>query len=197
MFILVIGTVVLMMGDSMGFGDYLMSRLRFQGYDNERFRHYGMALDVCMERPFGIGPMQTPYLLGKQVHSLYLGVATESGILAAGGLILVLFATLHRSFMLSVIPGPFQSMYIVIFASLAGNLANSLFVNSMHWRHLFLLLALPWSTTLLAAAYHPPQDNSTARDDESDAADDSVVGETPRPVEDAHLVSSASSFSSH
>ena len=150
-FIVLVTISVLIMGDSMGFGDYLMSRLRFQGYDTERFRHYGLAVEMCVEKPFGLGPLQTQYVLGKQVHSLYLGVATESGILAALGLLSVVLISLHRSLMLALISGPYRGMFIVIFACLTGQLINSLFVNSMHWRHLFFLLALPWSMSFARA----------------------------------------------
>jgi hypothetical protein len=42
-------------------------------------------------------------------------------------------------------PGQIRHEFFVVFSSLAGVLTQSLFIDSTHWRHLWLLLALVWA----------------------------------------------------
>jgi hypothetical protein len=39
--------------------------------------------------------------------------------------------------------GPYQDVYVCCIAILAGILVNSLVIDSLHWRHFFLFLAIP------------------------------------------------------
>ena len=70
-------------------------------------------------------------------------VATEYGILGIVGWLLFLLTTLWICLEGAARRGPFRDMYVVCLAIVAGILVNSLVIDSLHWRHFFLFLALP------------------------------------------------------
>jgi O-antigen ligase len=80
-------------------------------------------------------------------HSLYLRVLAEQGWLGITAL-LMLIATIIV-FLLRVIrfpSSPFQrSLATIVLASLIAILANSFFIDTLHWRHFWLLLGLAWA----------------------------------------------------
>ena len=45
---------------------------------------------------------------------------------------------------------PLRDEFIVAFSAMLGILAQSLFIDSTHWRHLWLMLALCWALITVA-----------------------------------------------
>jgi O-antigen ligase len=82
-------------------------------------------------------------VLPKPTHHLYLRVAAENGILGVLGWLLFLFTTLWTCLGGVARRGPFRDLYVVCLAILAGIMVNSLVIDSLHWRHFFLFLAIP------------------------------------------------------
>jgi O-antigen ligase len=100
--------------------------------------------------PLGIGPGQSEqdYFFDMAPHNLYLHVLIESGWI--GGLAFIFFAALtlwrgrrflHRS-------ANVDAIHIASYACVIGVLAQSFFVDSTHWRHFFLLIAMVWGPLL-------------------------------------------------
>lgn len=147
------GVVVLGAGpfllDELGLTDFLADRARLQGYDSHRFENWSNAYQVIKIDPLGIGPghyvgrndfAQSAFDLA--THNLYLKVAVENGWLgffsffgAIGSLLVILFVSLFR-------PDARLPIRMMLFAIILGQLANSLVVDSLHWRHLFVVLGL-------------------------------------------------------
>ncbi|MEV2909678.1 O-antigen ligase family protein [Paenibacillus larvae] len=122
-----------------------VDRLGLKQYDNNRFGTQKEALEETMDHPFGIGPGQSEKVFDYATHSLYVRVLTEYGI--AGSLCFFLFIALSlgRAYVLAMDRnGPYQGDYVLFAALLTGVLFNSFFVDTLHWRHFWLLLALPW-----------------------------------------------------
>jgi len=125
--------------------DLLVSRLSFQNYDNDRFGTQLAAFERGISNPFGIGAGQSESIFQYSTHSLYARIFTENGVI--GILSFILFLSVSMLKALSSYWGSSREegvFYLVIFASLIGLAFNSFFVDTLHWRHFWLLLALAW-----------------------------------------------------
>lgn len=124
----------------------LVSRLGFQAYDQGRFGTQRQALLEGIERPFsvGIGPGQTGAVYGRGAHSLYVRVIAEHGYLGLVSLVAFILATIWLALKRVIVGGEQRRFYIFALAALLGVLANSAFIDTIHWRHFWLLLAMPW-----------------------------------------------------
>jgi hypothetical protein len=136
--------------------DMLSHRLTsngLQGYDRDRFRTQRMALDSVTQRPLGIGPGQAEQTFHYATHSSYMRVLSENGVAGAAAFVGFLVASLIRG----VIMGwktrdPFwQKIFFIASACILGHIINSGVVDTVHWRHFWLLLALPWYNPMRAS----------------------------------------------
>lgn len=123
------------------------SRLGLQKYDQDRFASQRNALEVAMANPFlGMGPGQYIPAFEIAPHNLYLHIMVENGFpaITAFGLFLLssLVAGLHRFRRASLEQDRIRCA--VVSAVLLGTLINSFVIDSLHWRHLWLLLAAVW-----------------------------------------------------
>lgn len=101
-------------------------------------------------KPLGIGPGQSEqdYFFDMAPHNLYLHVLIESGWI--GGFAFFAFAalTLARGWRFLHKASNVDGIHIASYACVAGVLAQSFFVDSTHWRHFFLLIAMVWGPLL-------------------------------------------------
>lgn len=118
-------------------------RFEYQYYDDDRFANQGAALEVALNNPLGIGPGQYEARTGFATHNSFLRVLSENGIIGFLGFVGFITVTLSRCIKLIYLTK--DPILIVIFASTLGLLLNSLVVDTIHWRHLWLVLAIPWA----------------------------------------------------
>ncbi|KEP68730.1 hypothetical protein DL1_09085 [Thioclava dalianensis] len=142
----------------LGLSEFLMHRLALQSYDAHRFANWSQALEVIAQRPFGVGPghyvgrthfAQSEF--GLATHNLYLKVAVENGWLgwlSFFGAIALLCTQLLRRL---AICDDRQPLRIALLSVILGQLANSVVVDSLHWRHLFVLLGFACCEVVVAA----------------------------------------------
>ena len=135
-------------------GGFLQQRASFQVYDADRFGAQASGLDLAAEYPLGIGPGQFERVSELSAHSTYVRALAEEGVLGALvvlGLMLLTLGFAARNAVLG------RSTYGIgsaaLFAAWCGVLANSLFIDTLHWRHLWLLAALIWAGTALRSGY--------------------------------------------
>jgi O-antigen ligase len=133
---------------------FLEQRASFQVYDTDRFGAQLSGLDLAAEYPLGIGPGQFERVSDLSAHSTYVRALAEEGVLGALlviGLMLLTLGFATRNAALG------RSTYGIgsaaLLAAWCGVLANSLFIDTLHWRHLWLLAALIWAGTALRASY--------------------------------------------
>jgi len=121
-------------------------RADIQDYDAGRFANYYAALWLGLGNPLGVGPGQSFLYLDYATHNLFLRLLSENGVIGLISLTAFLLLTLVRSVTLSQRgTNRFQrSMFALVAATLCGSLLNSLAIDTLHWRHLWLLLALGW-----------------------------------------------------
>ena len=133
-----------------GSDDFLVQRTQLQQYDEQRFGAQLFGIEQSTRYPLGIGPGQFEVLAPLSAHSLYVRALAEQGLLGLLVLVALLLVTLSLA-VGNVIAG--RDTYGVGSAALLGAwcglLANSFFVDTLHWRHLWLVAALIWAGSAL------------------------------------------------
>jgi O-antigen ligase len=99
-----------------------------------------------LNNPLGVGPAQSFARLDYATHNVYLRVFSENGVLGALSFTAFLLLTLARSFVLSLRArqSTQRALFALVTAALCGTLLNSFTIDTLHWRHFWLLLALGW-----------------------------------------------------
>jgi O-antigen ligase len=130
--------------------DMLELRLGPQAYDVDRFATQREAFEVATARPFGIGPGQSERVFTRAAHNTYVRGLVENGYL--GGLTLagIMFSSLLMAIWsaLSSREPRLQVAMAVVAASLAAVCVESVVIDTVHWRHLWVLAALAWTPSI-------------------------------------------------
>jgi len=115
-----------------------------------RFPTQLKALNMIGATPLGIGPGRAHLLMGLPPHNVYLFMLLEAGWL--GGLAWLTFVLSALWLVLRLLKwrSDLRDHAIVVGCSLVGTLVQSFFIDSHHWRHLWLLLALAWALVITA-----------------------------------------------
>ncbi len=131
-----------------------------QTYDIDRFARHEEGLILAMQSPLGIGPNRFP-----GAHQLYVKTLVEQGVLGLVSLLALLMpltflllraAWREREKVWGVSP-------VVLFAVLVGLLVNSMVIDTIHWRHFFLILALGWVVTTSKREHKTEETDETQR----------------------------------
>jgi O-antigen ligase len=126
--------------------DFLKERASLQSYDSDRFGAQREGLRLAERYPFGIGPGQFELHSPVATHSTYVRAVAEQGVLGLATVFGLLLATLVLAARNAVLG---RDTYGIGSAALLGAwcglLANSLFVDTLHWRHLWVVAALVWA----------------------------------------------------
>jgi hypothetical protein len=156
---IVAGALALGAIEGLGFTSFVSERwFSEHAYDQERFLAQRLALAEAGGNPLGIGPGQSEtfsgtvtYIGGRPVslHSLYLRVVLENGWLGAASFAAFLGLTLARGWSVAAERWRHAGLSAVIVASLLGTLVNSFFVDTLHWRHFWVQMALVWGLSAL------------------------------------------------
>jgi O-antigen ligase len=133
---------------------FLQQRASFQIYDVQRFGAQVSGIDLAAQYPLGIGPGQFERVSDVSAHSTYVRALAEEGVLGVLvvlGLMLLTLGFAARSAALG--RDTYGIGSAALLAAWCGVLANSLFIDTLHWRHLWLLAALIWAGAALRARY--------------------------------------------
>ena len=133
---------------------FLTERAGLQDYDVQRFGTQASGLEIAATHPLGIGPGQFEAVSELSAHSTYVRALAEEGVVGALLIFTLLLLTLGfaaRNVVLGVDTYGIGSAALL--AAWCGLLVNSSFVDTLHWRHLWLVAALIWAGTALRAGY--------------------------------------------
>ena len=121
-------------------------RTGMQDYDADRIANFTAALRLGVGNPLGVGPGQSFLTLDYATHNLFLRIFSENGVLGLLSLTAFALVTLTRSLVLSQRATSLvqRSLFALVAAALCGTLLNSFMIDTLHWRHFWLLLALGW-----------------------------------------------------
>jgi hypothetical protein len=136
------GIFVLYLAGSLSF---LLKRSHLQTYDQQRFSNQGSGIADMTRRLFGYGPGQSEVRLPLATHSYFVRAAFEQGVIGFVSLTVVLFGTLLCALMLARRTSQFNGIgTAALFALWLGQCANSFFIDTIHWRHLWIFAGLIW-----------------------------------------------------
>jgi O-antigen ligase len=154
--------VVVLLAAAAGFGvvsatstaGFLQERASLQVYDVQRFGAQASGLDLAAQYPLGIGPGQFERVSELSAHSTYVRALAEQGALGLVALLALMLLTLGFAARSAVLGRDTYGIgSAALLAAWCGVLANSLFIDTLHWRHLWLLAALIWAGAALRARY--------------------------------------------
>jgi O-antigen ligase len=129
--------------------DFLQERARLQSYDANRFGAQVAGLEAAERHPFGIGPGQFEQTLETSAHSTYVRALAEQGLLGLVSVLALMVFTLGWAARNAVIGRDSYGLgSAALLAAWCGVLANSLVIDTLHWRHLWLIAALIWAGTM-------------------------------------------------
>ena len=142
---------------------FLSERARFQAYDSQRFGAQLSGVELATKYPLGIGPGQFEQVSPISAHSTYVRALAEEGMLGLLVLLAVLLLTLGFASRNAILGRDTYGIgSAALLAAWCGVLANSVFIDTLHWRHFWLLAALIWAGAArpLTPA-RPPSSRST------------------------------------
>jgi O-antigen ligase len=153
-FIAGVTVVVLSATGSIGFFEH---RAQVQGYDTQRFNAQSFGWQLGWAHPVGVGPGQfVHYSPTIATHSTFVRVFAEQGFLGLALLIALLLSTLVLA-LRNVIVGAntWGIGSTALLAAWCGVIFNSVVVDTLHWRHLWVLVALIWAAAARGAPRAP------------------------------------------
>jgi O-antigen ligase len=146
--LLVVGTAAFATIEITGSEEVVAQRAQVQRYDEQRFGAQLFGIDQSARYPLGIGPGQFEVLSPVSAHSIYVRTLAEQGLLGLLTLLALLLLTLALAVGNAVAS---RDTYGIGSAALLGAwcglLVDSLFVDTLHWRHLWLVAALIWAAS--------------------------------------------------
>ncbi len=129
-----------------GSQSFLLERARIQSYDSSRFSAHVVGIESAERYPLGVGPGQFESYAPISAHSTYVRVVGEQGLPGLLALLVVLTSTLILA-VRNALAG--RETYGIGSAALLGAwcgiLVNSLVVDTLHWRHVWIVAALIWA----------------------------------------------------
>jgi hypothetical protein len=136
--------------------DFLSERASLQSYDVSRFEAQRTGVELAERFPLGIGPGQFDAIVPLASHNTFVRVLAEQGLLGLVTFLALALATLvlaGRSAMLGRDTHGVGSA--ALFGAWCSLLANSLFIDTLHWRHLWLVAALVWAGAMRSSPPAP------------------------------------------
>ena len=124
-----------------------------QSYDAGHLGRFGrhlLGFQLALDQPFGIGPLQFSRLFPEDPHNTYLNAFLSGGWLSGMVYATLVLTTLLVGLRTVFIDTPWRTVYLAVYCAFVGAAAESVLIDSDHWRHYFLLLGVIWG--LMAAS---------------------------------------------
>ena len=136
-----------------GFAVRRFTSLTLETYDVERFAGQLAGLTYLLQHPFslGIGPGNYELVLGHDSHETYLRMLVETGPASLIAFVLLIWAAVRQI----RVNDRATAAWVV---ALVGFVVCGLFIDTLHWRHMWLVMAMP-----LAIAAHRSRQREFAR----------------------------------
>jgi O-antigen ligase len=132
---------------------FFESRARFQSYDTQRFAAQRRGIELAETHPLGVGPGQFEFVSPIEAHSTYIRAGAEQGPIGFIVVVVLFLGTLLAAARNVVFGRDTAGIgSIGLLAVWCGMLANSFFLDTVHWRHLWLFAGLIWAGSLAAPA---------------------------------------------
>ena len=127
-----------------------------QSYDvgeTGRFGRHLLGALLALDVPFGIGPLQFSKYFPEDPHNTFLNAFMAGGWLAGVCFPILVALTLVFGLRTVFARTPWQSTAIAIYAAYFGVMAESIVIDTDHWRHAFMQLGVLWGLIAATQAY--------------------------------------------
>lgn len=125
--------------------DFFQERAQAQGYDRDRFAAQRQGIEYGEQHLLGIGPGQFELLQVTPSHNTYVRALSEQGFLGFFTIVALIVATLILAARNAVLGRDSYGIgSAALLAAWAGIAVESFFIDTLHWRHLWLVAALVW-----------------------------------------------------
>ncbi len=118
-----------------------------------RFGRHLLGAQIALDQPFGIGPLQFHKIFPEDPHNTYLNSFLSGGWLSGLVYLTMTLTTLILGFRFVFIDTPWRPTYLAIYCAFVGTAAESVLIDSDHWRHYFLLLGVIWGLMAVSRPY--------------------------------------------
>jgi hypothetical protein len=127
------------------------TRAAAQSYDegdSGRFGRQGYALELAIDHPWGIGPLEFRNLrIREEPHNSYVNVVHVYGWGGGFAFILFIATTLWRGLSFVVKSSPNRLLLIPLVSVFVPLSLEAAIIDVDHWRHFFLVAGLIWGVT--------------------------------------------------
>jgi hypothetical protein len=117
-----------------------------------RFGRYALGVELALEHPLGIGPLQFSRYLVEDPHNTFLNSFMAGGWLGGFCYFTLTAVTAVAGLRLIFVRTPWQPIYLAVYAAFLGTAAESLIIDIDHWRHYFLILGVLWGLMAVSRA---------------------------------------------
>lgn len=121
-------------------------RMQLQEYDSDRFTVAAEAFELGLRYPAGVGPGEIATYLGAGAgmdpHNTYVRIWAENGPVAMGLFAVILLLMLAHALQERLAAGRWDAALVCALALLAGALVNASVVDTLHWRHFWVIFAV-------------------------------------------------------
>ena len=151
--LLAAGAAAIVVLTATGSVEFFDQRAGLQAYDTARFQAQETGVELAREHPLGIGPGQFGIAAQLDAHSLYVRSFAEQGylgLLAVGALMLITLVMAGRNALTG--RDTYGIGSAALFGAWCGLMLNGFFVDTLHWRHLWVVAALIWAGSRATSA---------------------------------------------
>lgn len=146
----VVGMVVMAVVVFSGQADFIGQRAQLQQYDSERFGAQRAGVEIASHYPLGVGPGQFMYHHPVETHSTYVRVLAEQGPLGLALWLTLCLLTLGLAIGNALAGRSAAGIgSAALLGAWCGLLFNSVVVDTLHWRHLWVVLGLIWAAAMI------------------------------------------------
>ncbi|MPZ38080.1 MAG: O-antigen ligase domain-containing protein [Rhizobiales bacterium] len=132
-----------------------------QSYDTGytgRFGRYFLAISMMLDYPFGMGPLQ--FQFPEAPHNAYLNAFITGGWISGAAYLTLMLVTLVGGLKFVFVRTPWQPIYHVVYVAFVGVAAESIIIDSDHWRHYFMIVGVLWGLMAVSREYRANAANS-------------------------------------
>ncbi len=121
-----------------------------------RFGGQQKAIDLIVEHPLGIGAEEfSTRHHPEEVHNVYLSILLNAGWLGGGIYWILVALTLTLGIRHAMKATEARPLFLIAYAAFVGVALEGLIVDTDHWRHFYLLMAIIWGLMSAASAVQP------------------------------------------
>lgn len=131
-----------------------------QSYDTGaegRFGGQAKAINLILERPLGIGAQEfTARYHHEEVHNVYLTIMLSAGWLGGGVYWILVGLTLVLGLRHALKSTELRLLFLAAYSVFAATAFEGIIIDSDHWRHFYVLMAIIWGMMTAARSASEP-----------------------------------------